>query len=227
MLFRQAGYLHSISKYGGDRLEILQVTPSIDSLELVVSALIGNELDRFMAVLPLWYEGDTRLANGRAGVRYRVLPRREGVEFFILGQRCSVKVIGIDIDEFEQRCKSLSDPELRIATTEPFHFPAEVGSERPDDTDVIVSAIIRRVGVLLAMKPTSIDLWTPHRGRLSVEVITTDRSKEAFDQMISRLTSPDLFPQMTVIRTEGHTGYRTELRLTGHDAELDLRIQTL
>jgi hypothetical protein len=226
-IFRHLGYFHIAGKHQ-DAMRITKICPGVESLEISFSDVPDYQVSSVANSLPTWYPGDHALANGYPGLRYRPLPEAKGIEFYILGQPCSIKVSGVSVAAFEKACRSIVHDELEGARTEQRLHHAEATSTRPEEheTDLAVSAIIRRAGILLVGNADSIDLWPTRPDRLSIEIITQDRSQITFNKLIKGLTSAELSPRMVMTETAGHNGYRTMLRLEDRDTEIDLRIQT-
>lgn len=227
-LFRSLGYFH-ISGNHRDEMRITRIRPALESLEICFSNVPLYQVSSLANALPTWATGVDSLMDGYPGLRYRPLPEADGIEFYILGRPCSIKVRGLEIAAFEEACDSIADDGLKGARTEQHLHHAEALSAHPQTqrTDIAVSAIIRRAGILAAGDIDTADLWPTRPGRLSVEVITQDRSQTTFCKIIAGLTSPEFSPRMHLMSTEGHRGYRSIFRLEDHDTEIDLRIQTL
>lgn len=226
-LFRYLGYFHVGGKYSLTS-KITRISAVEDSMEFWFSRVLDHQIDGLANALPTWHPGDGSLANGYPGLRYRLTLDGNGVEFYILGKPCSVTFRGLEVAAFEDACR-IELPDLEGARTEPHLHRAEILSDRPDEqkTDVAVSAIIRRAGVLLVGEADSIDLWPTRPDRLSVEILTQDRSLATYRRIVSGLTSPHLSPRMTMTEAAGHSGYRTIFEIEGTDVDIDLRIQTL
>ncbi|GEB21079.1 hypothetical protein AAU01_38340 [Paenarthrobacter aurescens] len=210
-------------------MRITRICPGKESLEISFSNMPRYRISRLANSLPSWYAGEQVLANGYPGLRYRPLPQAQGIEFYVLARPCSVIVRGISVAAFEEACHPNLNDELQGARTEQYLHRVEALSTRPEghESDLAVSAIIRRAGIFLASNADSIDLWSTRPDRLSVEIITQDRSEPTFNKIISGLTSTEFTPRLLMTKTEGHRGYRTTFRVEGSATEIDLRIQTL
>lgn len=226
-LFRHLGYFHVGGKHSPTS-KITRISATQDAMEIWFSRVLDHQIDGLANALPTWHPEDDSLANGYPGLRYRLTLDGNGVEFYILGKPCSVTFRGLEVAAFEDACR-IEIPDLEGARTEQYMHRAETLSDRPDEqeTDVAVSAIIRRAGVLLVGEADSIDLWPTRPDRLSVEILTQDRSLATYSRIVSGLTSPHLSPRMTMTETAGHSGYRTIFQIEGADVDIDLRIQTL
>lgn len=227
-IFRQIGYFHIADRHQGG-MRITRICPGKASLEISFSNMPRYQISRLANSLPSWYAGEQALANGYPGLRYRPLPQAQGIEFYVLARPCSVIVRGVSVTAFEEACHPNLDDELEGARTEQYLHGAEALSTGPegDETDLAVSAIIRRAGILLAGNADSIDLWSTRPDRLSIEIVTQDRSQATYNKIISGLTSAEFSPRLFMTETEGHGGYRTTFRLEDHTTKIDLRIQTL
>lgn len=227
-IFRNLGYFHIADQNQGG-MRITRICPGIESLEICFSNMPDYQISKLANALPTWYPGAHALANGYPGLRYRSLPQAQGIEFYVSGMPCSLIVSGVDVTAFEEECRLILRDELEGARTDQQLHGAEALStnRKQHETDLPVSAIIRRAGILLAANADSIDLWPTSRDQLSIEVITHDRSQFTFNKIISGLTSAEFSPRLLMTKTEGHRGYRTTFRVEGSATEIDLRIQTL
>lgn len=214
--------------------QVLRLAPLPDSLDVWMTELSESAYLSYLAnALPTWYPGDAVLANGHPGLRYRrrKQPRtQDAIEFYLLGERCSITFQGIDVGAFEEAC-SLDGvvDDLRGARTEQ-HLAAEergdIVARTPHAADTLISPLIRRLGAVGVRGTHSVDIWRTNHDILSIELFSEDRSEDWFDHLLSALTSPHLSPRMTVITTEGPSGYRTILSTAGHEARLHLRVQS-
>lgn len=227
-LFRSLGFLHIGGKHSVT-MRIARISAHAESLEICFSQVPDAQVASLANALPTWYPGDDDLVNGYPGLRYRPLTTPDGISFYLLGKPCSIILRGLDIAAFEEECRAITMSDLDGARMEHHLHRTEEGSKRREEvpTDIAVSAIIRRAGLFLAAEADSIDLWPTRPDRLSVEIITQDRSRGTFDKIIAGLTSRELSPRMIMTATEGHNGYRTMFQLEASDVEIDLRVQTL
>lgn len=225
-LFRHLGYFHVGEKHN-PTMKIMRISATGEALEIWFSHVPDYQIDSLVNALPTWHPGDDGLVNGYPGLRYRPTHDGKGVEFYILDKPCSVTFRGLEVAVFEDACR-VEIANLEGARKEQHMHRAETLCDRPEEyeTDVAISAIIRRAGVLLVGEVDSIDLWPTRPDRLSVEILTQDRSLATFSRIVSGLTSPRLSPRMIMTETEGHSGYRTIFRIEGSHVDIDLRIQT-
>lgn len=214
--------------------QILRLMPSSDSLDVWMTELSESAYLSYLAnALPTWYPGDGSLANGYPGLRYRRLkqPRtQDAIEFYLLGEHCSITFRGLDVAAFEEACSLVGvDDDLRGARAEQ-HLAAEERGDAlartPHTADTIISPLIRRLGAVGVRGIHSVDIWRTNHNILSIELFSEDRSEDWFEHLLSTLTSPHLSPRMTVITKAGPSGYRTIIGITGSEAQLHLRIQS-
>jgi hypothetical protein len=229
-VFNALGYIRPI---GGGAVEyrVRRLLPAERSLEVWLTASSEPYPSGLVGALPTWYTGDGTLANGHPGLRYRLVPGRRGsVEFFLLHNRCSLLLHGVDAAAFDQACRTTTrEDDLHGATTGRILSAAErndINHRAARDADALISPLVRRLGALGTDELLTVDLWRTNHDVLSVEMFTTDRSEQTFHRRIATLTSLDLAPRMRVLKTDGAAGYRTVLAVDGHSATLHLRVQT-
>lgn len=220
--------------FGGGAIEyrVRRLLPAERSLEVWLTASSEPYPRGLVGALPTWYTGDGMLANGYPGLRYRLVPGQRGcVGFFLLHNRCSLRLHGVDAAAFDHACRTTTcEDDLHGATTTGRILSA---AERNDidrlaawHSDALISPFVRRMGALGSDELHTVDLWRTNHDVLSVEMFTTDRSEQTFHRRIATLTSLDLAPRMRVLKTDGAAGYRTVLAVDGHSATLHLRVQT-
>jgi hypothetical protein len=206
-------------------IEITRLIPQTNSLEIHVATLgIAPLLAR--GILPEWEEGDEELVNGVRGLRYRILRDRSAVEFYLLESLGVIRFVGIPVDEFvdERRIYTDSPGTCSIDSSKRL-APQELASRSMrEDDHLIMSVVIRRLGLLRAFGPGSIDAWRNQPGRFSVEMMVHRFDQSRFDRLVSALQSPEFSPRLALHRSDG-TGYHTYFRIEGTHLEIDLRVQ--
>lgn len=137
--------------------------------------------------------GDIR---GVPGLRARTHPK--GTSLYRPGVDAEIVLAGVDVREFElTSVHGVTWPGARLSNSwsnEEVHFvknyPAGAGLD-------IESVMLRRIGIIRAAEPRSVDTWRAWPGTIVIELSFHDKlTREQFDQVRADLSSNYLVPQL-------------------------------
>lgn len=193
-IFNSLGYLHYAVGYGN--LRILKIAPEHDRLVVDVPPAAAEELGT--ALLPELEPGYNDFATDH-GVGLRMRHHRQGVEFVIPGRPGSVVFAGTSVPEVLAAHHRVIDHSRGPCFAS--YFPDRTTSEedraldrlRPNELRT-VSSLVRRLGLLRLLEPTSIDIWHRLGGGITAEVRVKHLPSHHSDRLIADLTSPGLQP---------------------------------
>lgn len=197
----------------------LQIEAEQDQLTLHVSQ---SELaSGLCGLLPAWNE-DGEFAEGIPRLRARDYAEGAGVTLFRLGINAQVTFVGLSLPELEAARDAYLRNEGLVGARprDPLlvHEPDIELTER--DEFVAISAIIRRLGLLLLANPFVVDTWTNHR-MFHVELSVPTDEPTAISTLLEHLQSPHFTPRLKHVRTHGDRHY---LAVEGSTAEVNVRL---
>lgn len=219
------GYLFDPARGQGDefkKLEPLRIWA--ESRSYTVQAAPEGLASTLSRLLPTWSPHDTEVENGVAGLRYDDYKRGAGVSFFFPGQVERFTVLGISLWDLESyRLAHVYDRVQGTAKLgDPLHRQERASHHEADARLVPLSAIARRLGLLVRANFDAIDSWWSDQRRFAVELLTSsDRHRPMID-LLAELQSPHFAPQLRR-NVEGSSRYNHLLEIDGAAARIDLR----
>lgn len=147
-------------------------------------------------LLATWSRHDTEVENGVARLRYEDYRSSSGVSFYFPGQVERFTVLGISLRELEAyRCAHVYD---RVHGTakfgDPLH-PHEGASHHEADARLVpLSAIARRLGLLVRANFDAIDSWWSNQRRFAVELLTSSDRHKPHDRLVGRASISSFRP---------------------------------
>lgn len=193
-IFNSLRWLHCAAPYGN--LRIMSILPERDRLVVRVPKDAAEELGE--CLFPELEAGHNDLDTYHgAGLRMR--EHRLGVEFVIPGRPGSVVFAGVSaadvraahhrqFDHRRGRCLAASSPD-RATSAE-----TRALGRLPLNELRAVSSLVRRLGLLRSLEPTSIDIWHRLLGGVAAEVRVKQLEPRDRQQLIADLASPGLQP---------------------------------
>jgi hypothetical protein len=175
-------------------------------------------------LLPTWSPHDDEVENGVAGLRYGDYRNGSGVSFFFPGQVERFTVLGITLGELEAyRLAHVYD---RVGGTvkfsDPLHRQERASHDETDAQLVPLSAIARRLGLLVRANFDAIDSWWSDQRQFAVELLTSSDRHKPMIGLLAELQSPHFAPQFRC-NAEGSDRHNHVLEIDGAAARIDLR----
>lgn len=175
-------------------------------------------------VVPLFSSSRDQVENGIPGLRYSDFKNGAGVSFFFPGHPERFNVLGVSRRDFDAYCKgNLYDSEHVVPAPGDAPHRQELASPLASEHQLVaLSALARRLGLLINTNVQAIDSWWNRSGRFTVELLTSAHLPNPMPSLLSELQSPHLAPQF-VLDEKASDGYNHLLDVEGATARIDLR----
>ncbi len=175
-------------------------------------------------VVPLFTSSRDQVENGIPGLRYSDFNSGAGVSFFFPGHPERFNVLGVSRRAFDAYCKeNLYDSEHVVPAPGDAPHRQELASPlAPEHELVAVSALARRLGLLINANVQAIDSWWNRSGSFTVELLTSAHLPNPMPSLLSKLQSPHLAPQF-LLNEQDSNGYNHFLEVEGASTRIDLR----
>lgn len=159
-----------------------------------------NLAETIDALLPSWSRGDETVENGIPGLRYCAFRGGRGVSFYFPGQVERFNVLGVSFDEFEEYRRALwqHHDHVSVRSTDAPHSQ-ELRTRRPNRQLPTVSAIARRLGILVGSSAVAVDSWWTSSSRFTIELSVPRSRPNPLGEIVERLQSRH-FPTSFVAR---------------------------
>lgn len=175
------------------------------------------------SLLPSWSRSDETVENGIPGLRYCAFRGRSGVSFYFPGQVERFNVLGLSFDEFEKyRCpRRHHHDHVSVRSTDVPH-PQELRTlGRPSRQLPAVSAMARRLGILINSSAVAVDSWWTSPTRFTIELSVPRSRPNPLAEIVEKLQSRH-FPTSFAARP-GNAGHQYLLDADDRSAEISLR----
>lgn len=175
-------------------------------------------------VVPQFSSARDQVDNGVAGLRYSDFNSGAGISFFFPGHPERFSVLGVSHRDFDAYCKeNLYDSEHVVPAPDDAPHRQELASPLASEHQLVaLSALARRLGLLINTNVQAIDSWRNRSDRFTVELLTSAQLPDPMPSLLANLQSPHLAPQF-LLDEQGSNGYNYLLKVAGTTTRIDLR----
>lgn len=202
-------------------LEPKRIYASAQSYTLKANPVnLVESLDR---LLPSWSPGAETIEYGIPGLRYSAFQNSKGLSFHFPGQTERFNVLGVSFEDFDSYRNRSEHMESHV-TVRPTDIlqPQELSAfRRPSSQLRPLSAIARRLGILVGCSADVVDSWWTSPTIFSIELMFPASHFNPLDEISAKLGSPH-FSDVLAVRP-GSDNHRYLLETTDGSAKISLR----